>query len=79
MGNAYYALSDYKRAIAAQEVVATTYGDSASAPDALLNIASSYTALKDKKAARNTLERLIRTFPDAPATQEAKDRLAALK
>ncbi|WP_322400323.1 tol-pal system protein YbgF [Massilia luteola] len=79
LGNAYYALSDYKRAIAAQEVVASTYGDSASAPDALLNIASSYTALKDRKAARNTLERLIRTFPDSPATQEAKDRLAGLK
>jgi len=79
LGNAYYAMSDYKKAIAAQEVVATTYQDSASAPDAMLNIASSYTELKDKKAARKTLQQLIRTFPDSSAAKAAKDRLAALK
>jgi tol-pal system protein YbgF len=79
LGNAYYALSDYKRAIAAQDVVARTYKDSAEAPDALLNIASSYAELKDKNAARKTLQQLIRTFPASAAAQAAKDRLAPLE
>lgn len=79
LGNAYYALSDYKRAIAAQDVVARTYKDSAEAPDALLNIASSYAELKDKNAARKTLQQLIKTFPASAAAQDAKDRLAPLE
>jgi tol-pal system protein YbgF len=79
LGNAYYAQSDYKRAIAAQEVVATTYKGSAEAPDALLNIASSYTELKDRKAARKTLQQLIKTFPASSEARAAKGRLAALK
>jgi tol-pal system protein YbgF len=41
LGSAYYAQSDYKSAIVAQEVVARTYKDSPRAPDAMLNIASS--------------------------------------
>lgn len=79
LGNARYALSDYKKAIAAQQVVVTTYQDSPRAPDAMLNIASSYTALKDKKAARKTLQQLIKTYPDSSAAQAAKKRLAALR
>jgi len=79
LGNAYYALGDYKRAIAAQEAVAGAYKDSAEAPDALLNMASSYAELKDKNAARKTLQQLIKTFPASTAAQTAKIRLAALK
>jgi tol-pal system protein YbgF len=52
LGNAYYAQRDYKNAIAAQEAVVSNYGTSAKAPDAMLNIASSYTELKDKKKQR---------------------------
>ena len=79
LGNAYYAQRDYKNAIAAQEVVATTYASSAKAPDALLNIATSYAELKDKVRAKKTLQTLVSKFPDSQAAQSAKDRLAALK
>jgi tol-pal system protein YbgF len=79
LGNAYYAQRDYKNAIAAQEVVTTTYASSAKAPDAMLNIATSYTELKDKVKAKKALQTLIAKFPDSQAAQSAKDRLAALK
>jgi tol-pal system protein YbgF len=65
LGNAYYAQRDYKNAIAAQEVVVTTtYGTSAKAPDAMLNIASNYAELKDKKA-KKTLQDLVKKYPDS--------------
>jgi tol-pal system protein YbgF len=79
LGNAYYAQRDYKSAILAQEVVVSTYKDSPKAPDAMLNIASSYSELKDKKSAKKALQNLIAQYPESSAAQAAKDRLAALK
>jgi tol-pal system protein YbgF len=40
IGDSYYNLRDYKNAIASQQRVIANYPDSASVPDALLNIAS---------------------------------------
>jgi tol-pal system protein YbgF len=79
LGNAYYAQQDYKNAIAAQEVVLSDYSASPKAPDAMLNIATSYIEMSDDKAARKTLQELVKQFPDSSAAQAAKDRLAALK
>ncbi len=45
----------------------------------MLNIASCYTELKDKAAAKKALEALIAQYPDSNAAQTAKERLAALK
>jgi TolA-binding protein len=45
----------------------------------MLNIASSYTELKDKKNAKKALQQLVSKFPASSAAQAAKDRLAALK
>lgn len=75
LGNAYYAQRDCKAAIAAQLVVLKNYGDSPKAPDAMLNIASCQTELKDK-AAKKTLQDLIKQYPDSPAAATAKERLA---
>jgi len=79
LGNAYYAQRDYKNAIAAQQVVVKNFADNPKAADALLNIASCQTELKDKAAAKKTLESLIAKYPDAPAAQTAKERLIALR
>ena len=80
LGNAYYAQRDYKKAIAAQQVVASTYKDSAKAPDAMLNIASSYTELKDKKNAKKALQHAGREVSRTRLPRRrAKSRLAALK
>jgi TolA-binding protein len=47
-------------------VVLKNYADSPKAPDAMLNIASCQTELKDK-AAKKTLQDLIKQYPDSPA------------
>jgi len=60
-------------------VVVKNYPDSPKAADAMLNIASCYTELKDKPSAKKTLETLIAQYPTAPAAQTAKERLAALR
>jgi tol-pal system protein YbgF len=79
LGNAYYAQRDYRNAIAAQQVVVTSFADNPKAPDALLNIASSYTELKDKAAAKKALETVIAQYPDSNAAQAARQRLGTLK
>jgi tol-pal system protein YbgF len=79
LGNSYYAQRDCKKAIAAQQVVASTYADSAKAPDAMLNIGTCYAELKDKKAATKALKDLIAKYPDSPAAEAARDRLPGLK
>ena len=45
----------------------------------MLTIASSYTELKDKKAAKKALQQLVSKHPGSPAAQDAKNRLASLK
>lgn len=77
VGNAYYALRDYKAAIAAQQKVVLTWPDNAKAPDALLNIASSQAELGDQKSTRETLKILLTKYPLSPAAEQAKQRLGA--
>ncbi|MFX7784518.1 tetratricopeptide repeat protein, partial [Acinetobacter baumannii] len=60
-------------------VVVKNYPDNPKAADALLNIASSQAELKDKAAAKKTLEQLIAQYPNTPAAQTGKDRMASLK
>lgn len=76
LGNAYYAQRDCKSAIAAQQLVIKNYPDSPKAADAMLNIASCQTELKDK-AAKKTLQELIKQYPDSTAAATAKERLGA--
>jgi tol-pal system protein YbgF len=79
IGNSYYALRDFKNAITAQEKLLSSYGDSAKAPDAMLNIASSHQEMNKKTAAKKTLETLIGRYPGSDAAEKAKRRLANLK
>ncbi|QYF93899.1 tol-pal system protein YbgF [Massilia sp. PAMC28688] len=79
LGSAFYAQRDCKKAIAAQQVVASTYASSAKAPDAMLSIGTCYAELKDKKNATKSLKDLIARYPDSAAAQAARDQLAALR
>jgi tol-pal system protein YbgF len=78
IGNAYYALKDYKNAIASQQVVTDRFADTPRAPEALLNIAASQDELKQRTAARATLQKLIKEYPDSESAKVAKERLAAM-
>ncbi|HQQ70062.1 MAG TPA: tetratricopeptide repeat protein, partial [Alicycliphilus sp.] len=53
--------------------------DHARAPEAALSIANCQIELKDTKAARKTLEELLRVYPQSEAAAAAKERLARLK
>jgi tol-pal system protein YbgF len=79
IGNAYYAMRDYKSAIAAQQKVVRLWPENSRAPDALLNIASSQTELGQGNAARETLRTLVKKYPSSSASEQAKQRLAQKK
>ena len=49
------------------------------APEATLSIANCQIEMKDTKAARKTLEDLLKAYPNSEAAVAAKDRLARLK
>jgi len=75
IGNAHYAMRDYKSAIAAQQKVVKLWPENPKAPDALLNIASSQSELGQSNTARETLRGLVKKYPSSPAAEQAKQRL----
>lgn len=78
-GNALYGKRDYKEAINAFRMFLAKAPDSDKAAEAMLAIANSQAEMKDKVAARKTLDELIRTYPKSEAAVAGKERLAALK
>ena len=76
VGNAHYALRDYRSAIGSQRQLIATYPDSQKVPDALLNISSSQIELGDTVGAKRTLEDLALRYPASEAADRAKKRLA---
>ena len=79
LGNSHYGKRDYREAMAAFRSLATGYPSHLRVPEALLSIAMCQIELKDRPAARRTLDDLIKTHPQSEAAQEAKERLAALR
>jgi tol-pal system protein YbgF len=79
IGYSYYALKDYKTALAHQQKLVAAYPASAKVPDALLNIAANQLALDNPDGARKTLEGLVAKYPGTPAATLAARRLATLK
>jgi tol-pal system protein YbgF len=79
LGNAHYARRDYKEAITVFRAFVTEAPEHARAPEALLALANSQAEMKDSKAARKTLEDLVKAYPRSEAAQAGKDRMAALR
>lgn len=79
LGNAQYALRSYREAIANFKVMLSVAPDHMRAPEAALSIANCQIELKDPKAARKTLEDLVKVFPQSEAASVARDRLTKLK
>ena len=77
LGNAYYGLRDHKEAIAQFKALLGLAPQHMRAPEALLSVANCQSELKDAKAARKTLEELVKSYPEAEAAQVARERLAA--
>ncbi|MBS0445846.1 MAG: tol-pal system protein YbgF [Proteobacteria bacterium] len=79
LGNALYGARQYPQAIASFRSLVTAAPDSPKAPEALLAIANCQAEMKDRAAARRTLDELLRQYPQSEAAQAGRDRLAALK
>jgi tol-pal system protein YbgF len=79
IGYSYYALKDYKTALAHQQKLLAVYPASNKVPDALLNIATNQLALDDTAGARKTLEDLVAKHSGTQAATLAARRLSTLK
>ena len=79
LGNAQYALRNYKDAVANFRALLSAAPDHVRSPEAALSIANCQIELKDTKAARKTLEDLLKVYPQSEAAPVARDRLSKLK
>ncbi len=79
LGNASYAVKDYKVSLAQFRQMLSLAPTHVRAPEAMLAISNVQIELKDTKAGRKTLEDLIKAYPQSDAAQAAKDRLPKLR
>lgn len=79
LGNAHYARRDCKQAMVSFRALVSSSPDHLRAPEALLSVANCQSEQKDPKAARRTLEDLVKNYPNSEAALAAKERLVALK
>ncbi len=79
LGNASYAVKDYKASLSQFRQMLTLAPTHVRAPEAMLAVSNVQLELKDTKAARKTLEDLVKAYPQSDAAQAAKDRLAKLR
>lgn len=79
LGNAQYALKDYKESISNFRSLMAAAPDHLRVPESMLAISNCQLEMKDLKAARKTLEDLVKAFPSSEAGVAAKERLARLK
>ncbi len=79
LGNALYGKRDYKEAVSAFRVFITGAPEHPRAPEALLSLANCQAEMKDPRAARKTIEELMKSYPQSEAAAAGKERLASLK
>lgn len=79
LGNAQYASRDYKAALETHRRLVTQFPAHPRTPEAQLAIANSQIELKDTKAARRTLEDLVKAHPQSEAAGAARERLSRLR
>jgi tol-pal system protein YbgF len=79
LGNAQYALRNYRDAVTNFRALVVADPEHIRAPEAVLAVANCQVELKDVKSARKTLDDLIKAYPKSEAASVAKERLAKLK
>jgi tol-pal system protein YbgF len=79
LGNAQYGRRDYREAINTFRAFVAQAPEHPRAPEALLALANSQAEMKDPKAARKTIEELMKNYPRSEAASAGKERLASLK
>ncbi|MDO8277927.1 MAG: tol-pal system protein YbgF [Burkholderiaceae bacterium] len=79
LGNAQYATRDYKEAVINFRSLLLQSPDHMRAPEAVLSIANCQIELKDPRAAKKTLEVLVKAYPQSEAAVAARDRLTRMR
>ena len=79
LGNAQYANRAYAQSVASHQRLVRVYPEHLRSPEALLAVANSELELKDPKAAKLTLTKLARDYPQSEAAAAARERLARLR
>jgi tol-pal system protein YbgF len=79
IGYSYYAMGDYRTALAQDEKLIIAYPQSNKVPDAWLNISRCQEELKEPAAARRTLEGLVSKYAGTNAAAIASRRLEAFR
>ena len=79
LGNALYGKRDYKEAIATFRALVSAAPDHPRAAEALLAVANCQVEMKDIKAARRTLDDLLKSYPKSEAAAAGRERLGSLK
>ncbi len=79
LGNALYGQKNYKEAITVFRALVTAAPDHPRAAEALLAVANCQIEMKDNRAARKTLDELMKAYPSSEAAVAAKERLGTLK
>lgn len=79
LGNAQYGQKNYKDAIVSFRALVVANPNHPRAPEAMLALANCQAEMKDTRAARRTLEELLKAYPSSDAAGAAKERLSSLK
>ena len=79
LGNAQFALKDYKNALGTYQGLIDNFPESSKTADVLFNVARCQQELKQAAAAQKTLKQLIAKFPNSEAAAKAKKLQAISK
>ena len=79
LGNAQYANKAYREAMVNFQRLLSDHPAHPRAPEAMLAVSNVQVELKDIKAARKTLEDLIKAYPASEAATTARERLTRLR
>lgn len=79
LGQSLYGKGDVKEAQAAFRDLIAGFPQHPQLPEAMLALANCQIELKDNKAARKTLDDLVKAYPQSEAAKAGRDRLAKLK
>ena len=79
LGNAQYAVKDYKESMANFQQMLKSAPTHPRAPEAMLAISNVQIELKDLRGARKTMDELIKAYPASETAAAARERLARLR
>ncbi|MCP4671425.1 MAG: tol-pal system protein YbgF [Desulfobacula sp.] len=75
LGECYYSLSEYKKAITVFIDLVSQYPKSGKVPGAILKTGYAYLSLNDSNRAHHYLKKVLRTYPFSPAAEKAQEKL----